>query len=324
MGNRDNKKKKPARAGWHNPNKIYRSKAEKMRQKRWVSKNNESGDQNISDNDTIGGDNRDENMSDNDTVNYNDNVNMSDNGDVALNMSDMDTIGGDDMDVNISDNDTVNSNFDVNMRDSENVDVNMSDNDNANVNMSDISDIETENVSGEDNDNANDSLQGYLVITDEGPRSSTSCRPRKSTKGPSRKLPYEPRRPIRTGWLDCMHKSKRSSARLTRNSVDQPLLLQSVDFKPGSGTSTSAVEQQQEARASESADSSEVTRSSGNSRHPLRDDMIRISQENASYVSNARTRSAEPPRAENNQNINYEELDSKLVNKPKPTAGKSP
>ena len=313
MGNKKNKKEKPAKKGWHNPIKLYRSKAEKMRQKRWVSNHNESGSQDISDNVTISGDNMDENMSDSDTVNYNDNVNISDNEDVALNMSDMDTIGGGDMDINISDIDTVNSN----------VGVNMLDNENNNVNMNDIS----ENVSGDNNDNTND-RQGHLVITDEGPGSSTSCRPRKTTKGPSRKLPYEPRRPIRTGRLDVMHKSKRSSARLRRESGEQ-----SVDFTPGSGgASTSAVGPQQNARgsgaaaaAAESADISQVpTRSPTNPRLPLRDDMIRISQENATCVRLARTRSAEPPQADNNPNINYEVLDSKLVKKPKPIAGKSP
>ena len=366
MGNKKNKKEKPAKKGWHNPIKLYRSKAEKMRQKRWVSNHNESGSQDISDNVTISGDNMDENMSDSDTVNYNDNVNMSDNGDVASNMSDNDTVNynnnvnmsdsdtvNDNYNVNISDSDTVNHNDNVNISDNEdvalnmsdmdtigggdmdinisdidtvnsNVGVNMLDNENNNVNMNDIS----ENVSGDNNDNTND-RQGHLVITDEGPGSSTSCRPRKTTKGPSRKLPYEPRRPIRTGRLDVMHKSKRSSARLRRESGEQ-----SVDFTPGSGgASTSAVGPQQNARgsgaaaaaAAESADISQVpTRSPTNPRLPLRDDMIRISQENATCVRLARTRSAEPPQADNNPNINYEVLDSKLVKKPKPIAGKSP
>ena len=157
---------------------------------------------------------------------------------------------------------------------------------------------------------ANDSQQGHLVITDEGPRSSAPCGPRKSSKGPSRKHPYEPRRPRRTGWLDVMRQSKRSSARLRRESIDEPVLLDSVDLVPGSGTSTSA-------------DPAARGFVPNEPRHRLRDDMLRMTQENATCVLPERTRSAVPPRADNNQNNDHELRDSKLVNKPKPSAGKS-
>ena len=286
MANKRHDKKNPEKN-----NKTKWNRARNMMKKRWAKNDNESGGQDSNNNDS---DNMDDNVGANDTVDsnvvanisYSDNVdvNMSDHEDVTLNISDMDIISVDDMDVTIS----------------ENVD----------VNMSDLSD-------GEEYDCANASQQGHLVITDEGPRSSTPCGPRKSSKGPSRKHPYEPRRPRRTGWLDVMRQSKRSSARLRRESIDEPILLDSVDLVPGSGTSTSA---DPEARGFVP---NEPGAAAANSRHPLRDDMIRMTQENATCVLPERTRSAVPPRADNNQNIDHELRDSKLVKTPKPSAGKS-
>ena len=286
MANKRHDKKNPEKN-----NKTKWLRAKNMRKKRWGQNDNESGGQDSNNNDS---DNMDDNVGANDTVDsnvvanisYSDNVdvNMSDHEDVTLNISDMDIISVDDMDVTIS----------------ENVD----------VNMSDLSD-------GEEYDSASASQQGHLVITDEGPRSSAPCGPRKSSKGPSRKHPYEPRRPRRTGWLDVMRQSKRSSARLRRESIDEPILLDSVDLVPGSGTSTSA---DPEARGFVP---NEPGAAAANSRHPLRDDMTRLAQENASCVLPGRTRSAVPPRADNNQNIDHELHDSKLVKKPKPSAGKS-
>ena len=263
MGNKDWKKRPVKRL------KDKRIRAENMRKKKLLGNDNETSGQDISDNDSICGDSMDDNVGATDTVDsnvvanisYSDNVdvNMSDHEDVTLNISDMDIISVDDMDVTIS----------------ENVD----------VNMSDLSD-------GEEYDCANASQQGHLVIMDEGPRSSAPCGPRKSSKGPSRKHPYEPRRPRRTGWLDVMRQSKRSSARLRRESIDEPILLDSVDLVPGSGTSTSA---DPEARGFVP---NEPGAAAANSRHPLRDDMIRMTQENATCVLPERTRSAVPPRAD--------------------------
>ena len=286
MANKRHDKKKPEKN-----NKTKWNRARNMMKKRWAKNDNESGGQDSNNNDS---DNMDDNVGANDTVDsnvvanisYSDNVdvNMIDHEDVTLNISDMDIISVDDMDVTIS----------------ENVD----------VNMSDLSD-------GEEYDCANASQQGHLVITDEGPRSSTPCGPRKSSKGPSRKHPYEPRRPRRTCWLDVMRQSKRSSARLRRESIEEPILLDSVDLVPGSGTSTSA---DPEARGFVP---NEPGAAAANSRHPLRDDMIRMTLENATCVLPERTRSAVPPRADNNQNIDHELRDSKLVKTPKPSAGKS-
>ena len=145
-----------------------------------------------------------------------------------------------------------------------------------------------------------------------------------STKGPSRKLPYEPRRPMRSGWLDVMNKSRRSSARFRR--ADE--LAASTS---GSAASCGTADQPQQpcvpdepVVADDVPAGSQVNISSVNPTFRLRNDMIRISQENATCVHIGRTRSEERLQADTNESFNYEVLDSMVAKKPKPTPGKNP
>ena len=342
MGNKQQRKtSKVSKAGWRSSKKKKRHNLEKARaayrRKRLLSNNAENDGNNISDNDAVSGDNINA-MSDNDTVNYN--VDIRGDDDLGMNMSDNDAISDDNMNINVSDNDTVNHNvgpnLHLNVSDSDtvnyNIDINIIDSDTMNqnvgavdVNMSDLSDAGTGNIST-DSDDASEG--GHLVITDEGPRTSKPRKRKGSTKGPSRKLPKEPRRPRRSDWLNVVSQSRRSSARLRR-------LDESAGPTPGSSAycdATSADLPQQthvpdEPIADDDLAGSQVTRSSVNSRS-IRNDMVRITQENTNCVLSARTRSQEQPppeiNATANENVNYEELDSMLARKPKPTPGKNP
>ena len=221
-------------------------------------------------------------------------------------ISDNDTISG----ASLSDNDTVNYNVGENMSDDDNVGLNLSDNDTI---SGDVSDIEPDNID-----------KGHLVITDEGSMASTPRKRMGSTKGPSRKLPYEPRRPMRSGWLDVMNKSRRSSARFRR--ADE--LAASTS---GSAASCGTADQPQQpcvpdepVVADDVPAGSQVNISSVNPTFRLRNDMIRISQENATSVHIGRTRSEERLQADTNESFNYEVLDSMVTKKPKPTPGKNP